>query len=314
MSTTKLALGTMNFGKRTSESDALAIIDRALGAGVTVLDTANVYNDGASERIVGRALRERRGGRGEVKVATKVGYGRVDGKQEGLSPAAIARACDASLSRLGVETIDIYYLHLPDPAVPIEDSFGALAQLVQAGKIRDVGVSNFASWQILETFPVCDRLGIRRPIISQVIYNLLVRQVELEYLRFAGKYGVHTTVYNPLAGGLLAGHIDRAHGIPRNSRFENNKQYQRRYWTDHMFDAAATLAAAAAAHERTLLELAYGWLAARPGVDSILVGPAQVAHLDAALAALARPLPAELVVRADEIHAELVGTDASYAR
>jgi aryl-alcohol dehydrogenase-like predicted oxidoreductase len=307
----KLALGCMNFGKRTSEKDSLAIIDRALGAGVRVLDTANVYNDGVSETIVGKAIQRRRDA---VTIATKVGYGRVDGKPEGLSPAAVTRACDASLARLGIDAIDIYYLHVPDPAVPIEDTLGALAALAQAGKIRAVGVSNYASWQILEMFPICDRLGLARPAISQVIYNLLVRQIEVEYLKFARKYAVHSTVYNPLAGGLLAGALDRAHGIPKGSRFDNNKQYQRRYWTDHMFDAAASLAAAAAAHERTLLELAYGWLAARPGVDSILIGPGSLAHLDAALAAVARPLPAELAARADEIHAELLGTDASYAR
>ncbi len=307
----KLALGCMNFGKRTDEAESLRIIDRALGAGVTVLDTANVYNDGESERIVGRALRQRRDA---VKVATKVSYGRVDGKQEGLSPAAVLRACDASLGRLGVEAIDIYYLHVPDPNVPIEDTLGAFADLARAGKIRSIGVSNYASWQILEMFAICDRIGLERPVISQVIYNVLVRQVEVEYLRFARKYGLHTTVYNPLAGGLLARQVERAEGIPKGSRFDNNKQYQRRYWTDRMFDASSTLAAAAAAHERTLLELAYAWLAARPGVDSILVGPASVAHLDAAIAAVERPAPPELLARADEIHAELSGTDASYAR
>ena len=307
----KLALGCMNFGKRTPEAESLKIIDRAIGAGVRVLDTANVYNDGVSETIVGKAVRGRRD---SVQIATKVGYGRVDGKQEGLSPAAVARACDASLARLGVDAIDIYYLHVPDPKVPIEDTLGALATLAAAGKIRSVGVSNYASWQVLEMFPICDRLGLQRPAISQVIYNLLVRQIEVEYLKFAAKYGVHTTVYNPLAGGLLAGTLDRAHGIPKGSRFDNNKQYQRRYWTDHMFDAAASLAAAAAAHDRSLLELSYGWLAQRPGVDSILIGPGSIVHLEAAIAAVARPVPAELLARADEIHAELLGTDASYAR
>jgi aryl-alcohol dehydrogenase-like predicted oxidoreductase len=311
--TSKVALGCMNFGKRTSEAEALRILDRAIGAGIEVIDTANVYNDGESERIVARALRQRRDSR-PLKVATKVGFARVDGKPEGLSPAAIARACDASLARLGLDAIDIYYLHAPDPSVPIEDTLGALAELRHAGKIYDFGVSNFASWQILEIFGICERIGLARPVISQVIYNVLIRQVEIEYLRFAQKYQLHTTVYNPLAGGILARPMTRELGIPQGGRFDNNKLYQRRYWSDRMFDAAAALASAAAVHDRTLLELAYGWLAVRPGVDSILVGPASVEHLDAALAALARPLPPELLARADEIHAEMSGTDASYAR
>jgi aryl-alcohol dehydrogenase-like predicted oxidoreductase len=317
--TSKLALGCMNFGKRTTEAESLKIIDRALGAGVDVLDTANVYNDGESERVVARALREHGGAaRVAAKLATKVGYGRVDGKQEGLSPAAVVRACDASLARLGVDAIDIYYLHVPDPNVPIEDTLGALAELHRAGKIRDFGVSNFASWQILEMFGICERIGLPRPVISQVIYNVVVRQVEIEYLRFARKYRLTTTVYNPLAGGLLArpvvGERSGASAIPKGSRFDNNKQYQKRYWTERMFDVTAALTQAAHAHGRTLLELAYAWLASRPGVDSILVGPATIAHLDAALAAIERPAPPELLARADEIHADFTGTDASYAR
>jgi aryl-alcohol dehydrogenase-like predicted oxidoreductase len=307
---TRLALGTMNFGKRTPEAEAVKIIDRALATGATVIDTANVYNDGESERIVGRALAGRKG----VTIATKVGYGRVDGKQEGLSPAAIRRACDASLGRLGVDAIDIYYLHVPDASVPIEDTLGALAELARAGKIRGFGVSNFASWQILEMFPVAERLGLGRPVISQVLYNVLVRQIEVEYLRFARKYGLHTTVYNPLAGGLLARPPESVAAVPKGSRFDGNKQYQKRYWTERMADAAAAFAEAARAFERTPVELAYAWLASRPGVDSILVGPGSLAHWDDAVAALARPAPPELLARADEIHAQLAGTDASYAR
>jgi aryl-alcohol dehydrogenase-like predicted oxidoreductase len=152
-------------------------------------------------------------------------------------------------------------------------------------------------------------------VISQVIYNVLVRQVEIEYLRFAQKYGLATTVYNPLAGGLLARPVVREGGaIPKGSGFDNNNQYQNRYWTERMFDATAALDEAARAHDRTLVELAYAWLASRPGVDSILVGPGSVAHLDAALAAVARPAPPELLARVDAIHADFTGTDASYAR
>jgi aryl-alcohol dehydrogenase-like predicted oxidoreductase len=308
---TTLSLGCMNFGKRTPADEAIRIVHRAVDAGITVLDTANVYNDGESERIVGRALKELRR---PVEVHTKVGSARAAGGPEGLAPRVIHAAIDASLTRLGVERVDVYYLHAPDRKTPIEDSIGAMAELVRAGKIGAIGVSNYAAWEVLEILQLCDRLGVPRPALSQVIYNLLIRQIELEYLRFTAKFGVRTTVFNPVAGGLLARDHDPRRGIPAGSRFAVNKMYVSRYWTDAMHDAAAALRAAAAAHGATLLELAYGWLRGRPGIDSVLLGPASVAHLEAALAAWEKPLPPELVARADEIHAELVGTDARYAR
>jgi aryl-alcohol dehydrogenase-like predicted oxidoreductase len=310
-----LTLGCMNFGQRTDEAESQRIIDVALDAGMRVLDTANVYNDGESERVVGRALRRLPAARrAEVRLHTKVGYGRVDGKAEGLSAAAIRRAIDGSLARLGVERVDVYYLHVPDRATPIEETLEAMAELVRAGKIAAIGVSNFASWEILEMFAICGRLGVAPPRISQLLYNLLVRQIEIEYLRFAARYGLHTTVYNPLAGGLLARPYDPVADAPAGSRFATNALYVGRYWTPIMHDAAATLRAAAAEHGRTSLELAYGWLKERPGVDSVLVGPASVAHLTDALAAWERPVPPELLARADGVWAAMTGTDARYAR
>jgi aryl-alcohol dehydrogenase-like predicted oxidoreductase len=306
----------MNFGRRTPEDESQRIIARALDAGLRVLDTANAYNGGESERVVGRALRALPPSlRAEVQIHTKVGFARVEGKPEGLSPAAIRRAVDGSLERLGVERIDVYYLHVPDRATPIEESLGAMAELQRAGKVAQIGASNYASWELLEMFGLCDRLGARRPVISQVIYNLLVRQIEIEYLRFAEKYGLHTTVYNPLAGGLLARPVGPADAeMPPGSRFATNSLYVRRYWTEKMRLAAAALRAAAEQHGRTSVELAYGWLRGRAGVDSVLIGPATVAHLDEALAAWEQSLPAELLAEAEEIHAALAGTDARYAR
>jgi aryl-alcohol dehydrogenase-like predicted oxidoreductase len=309
-----LTLGCMNFGARTPEDESRRILRRALDAGLTVLDTANAYNGGESERVLGRALRDLPPAqRAELKVHTKVGMARVDGRPEGLSPAAIRRAADASLERLGVERIDVYYLHTPDRDTPIEDTLGAMAELARAGKIDEIGVSNYASWEILEMSALCDGLGARRPKISQVIYNVLVRQIEIEYLRFAARYQLHTTVYNPLAGGLLGRRLDPGQPPP-GSRFATNPMYVGRYWTEAMHGAAAALRAAAEAHGRTTVELAYGWLRERPGVDSVLVGPATVGHLDDALAAWATPLPAELIAAADAVHAQLAGTDARYAR
>src|SRR5437868_2975832 len=176
----RLSLGTMNFGKRTPPAVSIQIIARAEECGIVFLDTANAYNDGESERIVGRAIAGRRE---EFLVATKVGLARIDGKPEGLGGERVLRACDESLSRLGTEYIDVYYLHAPDPRTPIEQTLGAIATLLGAGKIRAWGVSNYASWQILEMFGHAERLGLPRPALSQVIYNLLVRQIEIEYTR-----------------------------------------------------------------------------------------------------------------------------------
>ena len=305
----RAVVGAMNFGKRTPATEAEAIVARAWERGVRVFDTANVYGDGESERILGKALR----GRGGALVATKVGLLRVDGRVEGLSGARIERALDDSRRRLGIDAIDLYYLHAPDPRTALEETVDALARRLADGAVRAWGVSNFAAWQILELDRLCDERGVARPAVSQVLYNLLVRQLDVEYFAFTRRYPIHTTTYNALAGGLLAGH--RAHGpVPRGSRFDGNPMYQRRYWTEPLFARVERYAALATELGTTLLDLAYGWLAAQPTVDSILLGPASVGHLDAALDALARPLPADHVARVEALHAALTGTDARYAR
>jgi len=156
----------------------------------------------------------------------------------------------------------------------------------------------------------------RRPQAAHlaVIYNVLIRQIEIEYLRFAARYGVHTTVYNPLAGGLLGRNLDPAQPAPAGSRFATNALYTKRYWTNAMHHAAGSLRQAADAHGLTTVELAYGWVRTRPGVDSVLVGPGSLAHLDAALAAWEKPMPAELLAAADAVYDDLTGTNARYAR
>ncbi len=305
----RLAIGTMNFGKRTDEALARRIIAHAEDRGLTFLDTANMYNDGESERIVGRAIKGRRD---KFVVASKAGYGRVNGKAEGLSQASLVAACDASLSRLGTDYIDIYYLHAPDPKTPIEDSLAGIQKLLSANKIRAWGISNYASWQILEMFQDCEKNALVRPVISQVIFNLLIRQIETEYTRFAAKYELHTTVYNPMAGGLLSGKYKAGSDVLKGSRFDDNAVYQRRYWSDKLLDLVASYESLAP--EKNLVALAYAWTAARPGIDSILVGPASIEHLDAAIDGCARELSPELVRKIDETHNAYLGTDATYAR
>lgn len=297
-----LALGTMNFGKRTPRAEALRILDHAMDAGIGLVDTANVYVDGESERIVGQATRGK-----DVLVATKVGLWR----NEGLGRDTLHRACIDSLRRLDRDHIDLYYLHAPDPRTPLDETLGALAELHHAGRFLHWGVSNFASWQILELQQLAPRFDLPAPTVAQQLYNVLVRQLDVEYFRFAAAHPIHTTVYNPLAGGLLAGTIQSPE-VPRGSRFDHNTMYQRRYLRPAMFEAVAALRTLATQTGRTLVELAYAYVLDHPGVDSVLIGPATLHHLDAAL----RVPPLDDTVRAAvaAVYLELVGTDARYAR
>ncbi len=306
-----VALGTMNFGKRTPPKEASLIVARALERGVTVFDTANAYNDGESERILGRAL-----GRAaaNVCIATKVGFGRVAGRTEGLSGERVRAAIDESLRRLGVERIDLYYWHVPDEHTAIEETLAATAELLTSGKIGQFGVSNYASWQILEIMVACDRAGLARPVVGQQLYNLLIRQLDIEYFRFAGRYALHTTVYNPLAGGLLTGRYRAGDPIAPGSRFDKNRLYQGRYWSERMLVLAGEYEALAREAGLGLTELSYAWLAGSAGVDSILVGPATQAQLDQALDAVALELAPEVRARIDVIHRDFLGTATHYAR
>jgi aryl-alcohol dehydrogenase-like predicted oxidoreductase len=308
----QVALGTMNFGKRTPPKEAEAIFARALERGIVLLDTANLYVDGVSEEITGRFARAHRD---RVLVATKVGLaGFFRGQGEGLSKAAVLHAAEQSLARMGLDTIDLYYLHAPDHKTPLEDTLSGIAHLLEQKKIRAFGVSNYASWQIVEICHLCDAHGMPRPVIAQQLYNVLIRQLDLEYARFARKYALHTTVYNALAGGLLSGRYDRSSAIEAGSRFDKNKLYQSRYWNERFFDLVDTYKNLAEKAEMSLLDFAYAWLAGAPVVDSVLVGPATVAHLDSALDALDKPLPDDLRAEVDRIHRAFQGTDATYAR
>jgi aryl-alcohol dehydrogenase-like predicted oxidoreductase len=291
-----LVVGTMNFGKRTTEEESRRIVDRALERGLTFFDTANVYNDGESERILGRALGKRRG---QAQIASKVGIGKMS-DPEGLAPERIKAAIEESLKRLGTDRLDLYYFHKPDHSRPLEPSVRAAEELQKAGKTGAWAVSNFASWQIVQM------LQWGRPRVSQVIYNLLVRQLEIEYFRFAKAFGIHTTVYNPLAGGLLAGKAG--------ARFEGNKMYQTRYLSDRFFELVEAYKGLAAEAGMSLVELSYAWIASRPEVDSVLLGPASVEQLDAGIDGCAKALPRDLADKIDTIHRAYLGTDASYAR
>jgi aryl-alcohol dehydrogenase-like predicted oxidoreductase len=307
----KVALGAMNFGKRTDEAESKRILARAFERGVTLVDTANAYNDGVSEKIVGVAVKASNGRAG---VATKVGFGRIAKSPEGLSRARVLAAIDESLGRLGVDAVELYYLHVPDHATPIEETVDAIGELLAAGKAHAFGVSNYASWAILDVEHACSSRGIARPVASQQLYNVLIRQLDIEYRAFTKVHPIHTTIYNPLAGGLLSGKHQRDGSSVAGTRFDKNAMYLGRYFSDRYFDLVGRFDLFAADHGMTLLELAYRFCASADFVDSILVGPASVAHLDAALDALEQPLAPELVQEIDAISTAFLGTTAKYAR
>jgi aryl-alcohol dehydrogenase-like predicted oxidoreductase len=313
---TALVLGTMTFGAQVDLDAAGTMLDHCLAAGVTAIDTANVYAGGAAEQVVGRLIRGRRD---EFSVATKVGIPTDDAAGDPLlSPAAIRRCLDASLRRLGTEHVDVYYLHQPDRATPIADTMATMDELVRAGKVRGVGVSNYAAWQVADIEACAAANGFVRPTVSQILYNLLGRRVEDEYVEFAATHQITNIAYNPLAGGLLTGkHV--ANAAPgSDGRFGTSglgPQYRQRYWHDATFTAVAALADIASGAGLTLVELAYRWLRSRPGADAIVLGASSVAQLTANLAAAAGPdLSADVLTACDDVWARLRGPAPDYNR
>lgn len=293
----------MNFGRRTPESEARALVSCAYALGLREFDTANAYSDGEAERIVGTATR----GLDGVRLTTKAGVWR----REGLSRQALRAAVAGSRERLGVAALDRLLLHAPDPLTPIEETLDELGLLLESGAIRSWGVSNFAAWQVGDVRHRCAARGLPGPATSQVLYNLAVRQLEIEYFAFARAAGLETAVYNPLAGGLLR---DPAQPRMATSRLESNRLYKERYGSARLRDFA--LSCAAIAHEAglTLDQLAIAWVVSRPGVDVVVLGPASVEQLERSVAAAKLTLSQETTRALEEAHLGLVGTRVSYAR
>ena len=311
LTSSRLVLGTMTFGSQVDEAAASQMVARALDAGITHLDTANSYNDGRSEEIVGRALGSRRD---EVVLATKV-FNRFGpgADEQGLSAPAVRKAIDASLRRLGTDHVDIYYLHQPDWTVPIEETLGAMAELVTAGKVRHVGVSNYAAWQICEVRNLAERNGWPPVVVSQQMYNLLARSIEDEYAAYSERAGLADVVYNPLAGGLLTGK-HQYDAAPTAGRF-TNEMYRDRYWTKGQFEAVSRLGEAAAGAGLSLIELSLRWLLSRPVVDAVLLGASSLGQLEANLAAAEGPaLDEDTLAACDAVWRELRGPIPRYNR
>lgn len=308
----RIVLGTMTFGGQAGEAVSSEILDFAIDQGINFLDTANAYNKGATEALLGRWLQ---GKRRQVILASKVFNKMGDGPDEkGLSRAAILRAIDDSLTRLQTDYLDVYYLHQPDWTVPIEESLEAMQRLVEAGKVRYVASSNYASWQIAQMQHVAMANGWKPAVITQPMYNLLARGIEQEYLAMTRAYQLSTIVYNPLAGGLLTGKHKRDSVTP-GTRFDNNRMYQDRYWHDDMFDAVEALENTARAEGRSLISLALNWVYRHTKVDGIILGATSRAQLAENLRVLEDgPLSENALRTCDVIWQALRGPAPKYNR
>ncbi len=305
--------GTMTFGTQTPEDEAIRMVHACREGGVTMFDTANMYGEGVSEEILGRAVSPFRD---EVLIASKVGnrHDLPDSTPQ-LAASAVREEVELSLRRLGTDRIDLYYMHMPDPHTPIDETLGAFQELIEAGKIRAIGHSNYAAWQVMEMIHVAEREGWARVTYGQPMYNLVARRPEEEYVAFSDRYGIGNIVFNPLAGGLLTG----KHAIDREpepgTRFDTRASYQKRYWTPEHFAAVEELKVIAADAGMSLIELALRWLDAQPHVAAVLLGASRLSHLKANLAALEGPPPDdETCRRVDEVWKKLRGAAPPYNR
>lgn len=309
----RVSFGTMTFGSQADEIVAQRMIDLCLNAGINFIDTANIYNKGLSETMVGKLLMGRRH---KVILATKVRGKMGDAADEcGLSRAAIRKAIDASLQRLQTDYVDLYYLHQPDYDVPIEETLAAMDELVKAGKVRYPAVSNYAAWQVVEMHCISQKNRYQPPFISQPMYNLLARAIEDEYLPFCKHYGVAVLPYNPLAGGLLTGKQLRESKPIAGSRFDKNKMYLDRYWHDDDFAAVEELKTVANDAGKTLVELALQWVLSQDQVDSVILGASKLEQLEQNLKACDGPkLTTDVLARCDEVWGRLRGVTPKYNR
>jgi aryl-alcohol dehydrogenase-like predicted oxidoreductase len=311
----RLVLGTMTFGAQVDRETAAAMVARCREAGVTMFDTANSYGSGVAEQLLGEVVAPYRD---EVLIASKVFNRMGDGPKDcGLRRPAIEKALNATLRRLGTDHLDIYYLHAPDRSAPIEEALAAMAAAVAAGKVRHVGMSNYAAWQIAEARCLTGSHGWPAVHLSQPLYNLLSRRVEDEYAEFSEHYAMHNVVYNPLAGGLLSGKHNDAVRPEAGGRFagELGPMYRDRYWNQAQFHAVEALRKVAANAGLTLVELAFRWLMGRPLVDSILLGASRLDQLEANLAAANGPaLGADVLSACDDVWASLRGAAPAYNR
>lgn len=288
----ELCLGAMMFGGATSAADSIHIIHRALDDGINFIDTANVYAKGESERVVGQAVRDRRD---RVVLATKGRVAVGDGPNDvGASRYHILREAERSLQRLGLDHVDLYYLHQYDPRTPLEESLRALDDLVRQGKVRYVGCSNYYAYQVCEGLWLSDRRGLERFACVQPLYNIVNRDAEVELFPLCRAQGIGAVVYSPLARGVLTGKYRPGQAPPEGSRAaRGDTRIRQTELRAESFEAAEELGRLAQTKGVPLSQFALAWVLANPLVTAAIIGPRTLEQYEDNLKALACPVTPE---------------------
>jgi len=318
LNVSRICLGTMTFGLQVDEPGSFAILDAAADKGITFLDTADAYplggdltTAGRTEEIVGRWLK---GKRDDYVLATKcfAPMGRRPW-QMGNSRRHIMDSIDASLRRLQTDFVDLYQLHFDDPGVPLEESLGALDDLVRVGKVRYVGCSNYLAYRLARATGISEAKGLARFDSVQPRYNLLFREFERELFPLCLEEGIGVIPYNPIAGGMLSGKHDRTKAPDEGTRFtlgNAGKMYQDRYWHDNVFDTVDELVKIAGDAGIPLPTLAVAWTLRHPAITAPIVGASRPEQLDATLAGVDTKLDDDLVDCLNEVTAPYRRGDA----
>lgn len=290
----KLILGTMTFGESVFSPDVETFINTFLDAGYDELDTAYVYNNGDCESLLGEVLPAL--GR-PFRIATKVNP-RITGK---LDADAAYKQLNESLERMKVSSVDTVFLHFPDPATPVESVLGAMADMHEQGKFKELGLSNFPAWMTADVWHICDKHGWVKPTVFEGIYNPLTRRAEAELNDCLNNFGMRFYAYNPLCGGLLTGRYGKFEDAPTDGRFTHRPNYLSRYWKKSFFDAVSIIKESAEKHGITSIEATYRWLAYHSMLsvergDAILIGASKLSHLHQNMETIkAGPLPEDVV-------------------
>ena len=282
-----ITLGCMNFGWGTEEAESIDMIRHAVDSGINILDTANVYGKGASEEIVGKAIKQL-GIRNKIVLATKVHHKMHDSEPNswGNHRYHIIQECENSLRRLQTDHIDLYQVHRPEPSVPIDETLRALDSLVNSGKVRYVGTSTFAAWQLMESLWASKEIGTCRFISEQPPYNLLDRRIERELIPFAQTYGLAILPWSPLGGGLLSGKYRKGQERPAGSRYETEGSAPMNRDHAGAFDRIESVISIAEEFGLTPGVFSLSWVLNQIGITSTIVGPKSMSQLRENLEAL----------------------------
>ena len=289
-----LVLGTMTFGESVFQPDATEFVNLFLSYGNKKVDTAYVYNEGNCEKILGEALR---GAEYPFEVATKVNP-RITGR---LDYDATCDQVNESLERMGLDSVDMVYLHFPDPATPVISALEAIAKLYDEGKIRAFGLSNFPAWMVADVWHLCEQHSWIKPSVYQGIYNPLTRGAETELDSCLDHFGMSFYAYNPLAGGLLTGRYGSVDEAPSDGRFTHRPNYKGRYWLKSYFEAVDMIKEAGAQHGISVIEAAYRWLAHHSMLkgdrgDAVIIGASKLDRLRQNIETLrGGPLPDDML-------------------